>query len=71
MNRYSANDFNPNAGQIARGMGHSIFDQVEIDHTVTNQEMADKVVGIKPEYQWLSKIIHCIKAIIGNMQNKH
>lgn len=22
MNRYSANDFTPNAGQIARGMGH-------------------------------------------------
>lgn len=45
MNRYSANDFTPNAGQIARGMGHSIFAQVEIDHTVTNQEMADKVAA--------------------------
>lgn len=43
MNRYSANDFTPNAGQIKRGMGHSIFAQVEIDHTVTNQEMAEKV----------------------------
>ena len=42
MNRYSANDFTPNAGQIARGMGHSIFAQVEIDHTVTNQEMAER-----------------------------
>lgn len=40
MNRYSANDFTPNTGQIKRGMGHSIFAQVEIDHTVTNQEMA-------------------------------
>lgn len=45
MNRYSANDFTPNAGQIARGMGHSIFAQTEIDHTVTNQEMADKVAA--------------------------
>ena len=45
MNRYSANDFTPNAGQIARGMGHSIFAQVEIDHTVTNQEMADRVAA--------------------------
>ena len=45
MNRYSANDFTPNAGQIARGMGHSIFAQVEIDHTVTNQEMAEKVAA--------------------------
>lgn len=45
MNRYSANDFTPNAGQTARGMGHSIFAKEEIDHTVTNQEMADKVAA--------------------------
>lgn len=45
MNRFSANDFTPNAAQQARGMGHSIYAKEEVDHIVTNQEMADKVAA--------------------------
>ena len=42
-NKWSAHEFTPNAAQIANGMGHSWVAQEEIDHIITNNELADKV----------------------------
>lgn len=43
MNKYSTHEFNPTAAEKARGMGHSWVAQEEIDHVITNNELADKV----------------------------
>lgn len=43
MNKYSVHEFTPNAAQIANGQGHSWVAQEEIDHVITNNELAEKV----------------------------
>lgn len=50
-NKYSANEFNPNAAQVANGQGHSWFAKEEIDQIVKNQQIAERLAartGFKP-----------------------
>lgn len=42
MTKYSIHEFTPNAAQIANGQGHSWVAQEEIDHVITNNELAIK-----------------------------
>ena len=50
-NKYSANEFKPNAAQIANGQGHSWYAKEEIDQIVKNQQIAERLAartGFKP-----------------------
>lgn len=44
-NKYSANEFKPNASQIANGQGHSWYAKEEIDQIVKNQQIAERLAA--------------------------